>query len=161
MHAAPLCIGFAAGLCAGWWVAVAPERAAADPPDPSAAPLYGAYSATSLRVIDGDTVEARVAVWPGHEVSTRLRLRGIDAPELNGACAAEVLRAQAARDRLGALLAGGSAIVGRIGPDRYFGRVVASIVLPDGRDAGAVLMAEGHARPYRGGRRAGWCGPAS
>jgi endonuclease YncB( thermonuclease family) len=34
-----------------------------------------------LRVLDGDTFEARLHLWPGLEVTTWMRLRGIDAPE--------------------------------------------------------------------------------
>jgi endonuclease YncB( thermonuclease family) len=33
-----------------------------------------------LRVIDGDTFEARIRIWPGHDVTTKVRLRDIDAP---------------------------------------------------------------------------------
>jgi endonuclease YncB( thermonuclease family) len=35
-----------------------------------------------IRTIDGDTFEAWVHLWPGLDLSTRVRLRGIDAPEL-------------------------------------------------------------------------------
>ena len=34
-----------------------------------------------VRTIDGDTFEARVHLWPGLDMTTRVRLRGIDAPE--------------------------------------------------------------------------------
>ncbi len=39
-----------------------------------------------VRVVDGDTFDARVSVWPGIEISTRVRLRGIDAPEMRARC---------------------------------------------------------------------------
>ena len=39
-----------------------------------------------LRTVDGDTFDARVALWPGVELNTRVRLRGIDAPELHAQC---------------------------------------------------------------------------
>src|ERR1700680_2374477 len=51
----------------------------------SARPRFG-YSAEVVHVIDGDTFEARVAVWPGIEIKTKVRLRGIDAPELHARC---------------------------------------------------------------------------
>jgi hypothetical protein len=63
-------------------------------------PRFG-YSAEVVHVIDGDTFEARVAVWPGIEIKTRVRLRGIDAPELHARCDHEWVRAQAARGRAG------------------------------------------------------------
>ena len=57
------------------------------------------YSAEVLRVIDGDTFEARVRIWAGFEINTRVRLRAIDAPELHARCASEYLKAEAARRR--------------------------------------------------------------
>jgi endonuclease YncB( thermonuclease family) len=43
------------------------------------------YPAEVLRIIDGDTFEARVRVWPGLDVDTKVRLRGIvSAAMLNG-----------------------------------------------------------------------------
>ena len=36
-----------------------------------------------IRTIDGDTFEARVHLEPGLDPTTRIRLRGIDAPEFN------------------------------------------------------------------------------
>ena len=50
-----------------------------------------------IRVIDGDTVEARVHLEVGRDLNTRIRLRGIDAPELKAACAQELRMAEAAR----------------------------------------------------------------
>lgn len=120
-------------------------------------PLAGAYQAHVVTVIDGDTVEARVQVWMGHEVLTRVRLKDIDAPELRGACASERDQAQASRDRLAGLVGGRSVVLTDIRPDKYFGRVIARIISPDGVDAGGALLAGGLARPYRGGRRQGWC----
>ncbi len=122
-------------------------------------PLAGAYRAEVLTVIDGDTIEARVHVWMGQEVVTRVRLKDIDAPEIKGACGPERDSALAARDRLAALVIGQPVLLSEIRPDKYFGRVVGRIVLADGADAGGSLLAEGLARPYRGGRRQGWCDP--
>src|SRR3954465_9784076 len=39
-----------------------------------------------IRTIDGDTFEARVHLEPGLDLNTRVRLRGIDAPELKASC---------------------------------------------------------------------------
>lgn len=120
-------------------------------------PLVGSYRAQVLNVIDGDTVEARVHVWMGQEVITRVRLKDIDAPEIAGACAPERLQAMKARDRLAVLVQGPGVVLAEVRPDKYFGRVVAHLVMSDGQDAGAILLAEGLARPYRGGRRESWC----
>jgi endonuclease YncB( thermonuclease family) len=45
----------------------------------------GAHLAEVLEVLDGDTFDARVHVWPGLDITIRVRLRGIDAPEPKGA----------------------------------------------------------------------------
>ena len=65
------------------------------------------YPAEVLRVIDGDTFEARVRIWSGFEINTRVRLRAIDAPELHARCASEYLKAEAARGALQRFLSGG------------------------------------------------------
>ena len=58
------------------------------------------YSAEVLRVIDGDTFAARLRVWRGFDLDTKVRLRSIDAPELHARCASEYLKAEAARAAL-------------------------------------------------------------
>lgn len=119
--------------------------------------MAGPLPVRILRVVDGDTVEVRVQVWLGQAVQTRVRLRGIDAPELNGACGAEREQAIAARDRLGQLLRDQPVWLTDVGRDKYFGRVVARLTDQQGADLGGQLVAEGLARPYDGGRRNGWC----
>jgi micrococcal nuclease len=110
-----------------------------------------------VRVIDGDTFEARVHLWQGLDITTHIRLRGVDAPELKARCFEESRMAQAARDALVALLNEGGVIVFIIGPDKYNGRVVADAATRTTPNVSAALIAAGHGRPYGGGRRAGWC----
>ena len=69
--------------------------------------LAGPFAATVERVIDGDSLAVRVKIWLGLDVSTVVRLRGIDAPELSARCPEERRRALAAREGLAALVAGG------------------------------------------------------
>jgi endonuclease YncB( thermonuclease family) len=109
------------------------------------------------RVLDGDTVEGVARVWPDHEVRTKVRLRGVDAPELNAPCEAARRRATAARDTLANLVRQGPLHLADIGRDKYGGRVVARVLLPDGTDLGERLKAAGHARAYAGGRRLPVC----
>ncbi|MFN3765613.1 MAG: thermonuclease family protein [Aliihoeflea sp.] len=122
------------------------------------AEIGGPVSARLVRVIDGDTVEADVHVWPGHTVRVSVRLRGIDAPELRSRCAAEKTAARNARDALAGLLASGAFHVRNIDGDKFFGRVVADIETPDGEAIVDHLLAAGLARPYDGKARAPWCG---
>lgn len=116
------------------------------------------HSVEVVRVIDGDTFEARVHLWPGLDMTTRVRLRGIDAPETNAACADEARMASAATDALRTQLADGDVTIFNIGPDKYNGRVVADAATRRTLSISQALLAAGHARPYQGGRRGGWCG---
>jgi len=116
-----------------------------------------AYPAEVLRVIDGDTFEARVRVWPGIEVNTKVRLRNIDAPELHARCADELAKAQASRAALEIMLAVGGVTVSRVGIDKYGGRVDALVATRDIADVSAALLSGGWARSYDGGRRGSWC----
>ena len=110
-----------------------------------------------LRTIDGDTFEARVHLSPGVEPTTRVRLRGVDAPELKAACAEELELAEAAGDALRRLLGEGGVTISNIGPDKYNGRVVADVATRRTDNVATALLAAGHARGYVRGRRGGWC----
>ncbi len=118
------------------------------------------HSVEVVRVIDGDTFEARVHLWPGLEMTTRVRLRGIDAPEIKGACAEEARMAETATEALRAQLADGDIAIFNIGPDKYNGRVVADAATRRVPSVASALLASGHARAYQGGKRSGWCGAA-
>ena len=111
-----------------------------------------------VRTIDGDTFEARVHLWPGLELTTRVRLRGIDAPELKASCPQELRMAEAAGEALRGVLAEGEVTIYNIGPDKYNGRVVADAATLRTGNVSAALLAGGFARSYGGGRRSGWCG---
>jgi endonuclease YncB( thermonuclease family) len=118
----------------------------------------GGHPAEVLRVNDGDTFEARVHVWPGMQVTTKVRLRGIDAAEFRAQCAEEYRLAGAARDALALLLAEGGVTIGRIDFDKYGGRVVANAATQVTPDISEALLKTGLVRPYDGGRRESWCG---
>jgi len=113
-----------------------------------------------IRTVDGDTFEARVHLSPGLELNTRVRLRGIDAPELKASCPEELQMAQAASTALRGLLGEGEVTISNIGPDKYSGRVVADVSTKKTGNVSAALLAAGHARSYNGGHRNGWCADA-
>lgn len=99
-------------------------------------------------VVDGDTF------WFAGE---KYRIAGIDAPETHDArCADEQARGDAATYRLHALLNDGAFSLKSIDrdTDRY-GRKLRDVVRGDA-SLGDVLITEGLARPYGGGRRP-WC----
>jgi endonuclease YncB( thermonuclease family) len=127
-------------------------------PAESRAAFHAAYPARLLRVLDGDTFEARVHVWPGIDITTKVRLRGIDAPELRARCPDERIKAEAARDALAAMLSEGDLMVLRVGLDKYGGRVLADAATRSVPDISTAMLATGLARPYGGGKRQSWCG---
>src|SRR6202012_1623671 len=125
---------------------------------PAPAALRSGYPAEVLRILDGDTFEARVRVWPGMDITTRVRLRGIDAPEMHARCDEERRGALAARDALTRILAAGSVGISGIGQDKYGGRVDADVSTARTANVSAELLQGGFARAYSGGRRLSWCG---
>lgn len=100
-------------------------------------------------VVDGDTF------WIG---GVKIRIADIDTPETHPArCPREAELGEAATRRLQALLNSGAVSLAPVGrdADRY-GRKLRRVAI-DGRGVGDTLIAEGLARPYQGGQRAGWC----
>lgn len=136
--------------------------------------VYGAgqIAAGPARVVDGDTLDLRVAGG-----TLRVRMHGIDAPELGQSCAdaAGALRACGA-DAAQALnrLIAGAAVRCTAQGDVSYGRLVA-VCAADGVDLGAAMVGQGHAWasrrfsaayvPHEGAARAAglgvWQGPAT
>ncbi len=116
------------------------------------------YPAEVVRIIDGDTFEARVRVWPGVDIDTKVRLRGIDAAELHARCGDELAKAEAARTALQTILAQGNVRLSQVGIDKYGGRVDAAVATGTTADVSAALLNGGFARAYSGGKRGTWCG---
>ena len=114
-----------------------------------------------IRTIDGDTFEARIHLEPGLDPTTRVRLRGIDAPELKASCPQELRMAEAATDALRSLLGEGDVTIFNIGPDKYSERVVADVATRRTGNISTAMLAAGHARSYGGGHRSGWCTTAN
>jgi endonuclease YncB( thermonuclease family) len=124
-----------------------------------ATPIFGRgiYPAEVLRIADGDTFEARVQVWPGIAITTLVRLRGIDTPELKARCPVERVKAEAARAKLTSILAAGSVELSRVGLDKFGGRIDAAASTRSTPDVSAAILQAGLGRSYSGGRREGWC----
>ena len=109
-----------------------------------------------VRTIDGDTFLARVRQRDGRDLVVRVRLRGIDAPELKASCQEELDKAEAAARALRDLLGQGGVTISNLGPDKY-GRVLADVATRRTASVSAALLAGGFARSYNGGHRDGWC----
>ncbi|MHC1789701.1 thermonuclease family protein [Solidesulfovibrio sp.] len=108
-------------------------------PAVAAGPDYGQVRAVVVRVCDGDTVVVDIPEYPdviGKAI--RVRLTGLDAPELRDRSAEIRRAAQAARRAMETLLPPGTAVtLTGIRRDKYF-RLDATISL-DGRDVATVL----------------------
>ena len=116
--------------------------------------ISGPVTAQILRVIDGDTILVAARPWPQQTVEVYVRIRGIDAPELKSKCGSVRQAGGNARQALEALTqASGTIQLVNISGDKYFGRIVADVVLPDGRSASSDLLLAGLVQPYDGGRK--------
>ncbi len=156
----PRHLDHAMSLCRPAWIyGAALLGLALVPNQGSSAPevLAGPIHALVVRVVDGDTVEVDAQIWLGQKVRTLVRLTGVDAPELKGACPQERALAQSAREHLALRLAEGTAELVDVTYDKFGGRVLARILAPDGTDLAQSLLAAGLARAYQGGRRLSWC----
>lgn len=111
-----------------------------------------------LWVIDGDTYQIAHAGAPQGE---SVRARHFDTPEKGDRAHCDAERAKAAEATAAArrlLPKGSSVLLADLGRDRY-GRLLATVSLPDGTDVATWFLRSGFAHPYEGGRKAGWCWP--
>jgi endonuclease YncB( thermonuclease family) len=111
-----------------------------------------ALSAQGVRVVDGDTIVVETS-WLG---VGHVRLRGIDAPELNGPCQQEREQAQLAKAKLQELVQLGTKLtLHDLEPDKY-GRMLATVTAGN-KNLSDTMIAAGVVRPYNGGTRQPWC----
>lgn len=122
-----------------------------------AAALYGPYNADLVRVIDGDTAELDLHVFPNVVFRMSVREAGIDTPEKrtkNGCEKALGLRATMYTSLF--LQDDTEITVHNVELGKYAGRVLGNIFVND-ESLSQHLIKEGLARPYYGGRRQPWC----
>ncbi|MDH5327685.1 MAG: thermonuclease family protein [Gammaproteobacteria bacterium] len=121
--------------------------------------LYGPYQAEVVRVVDGDTIELNVHVWPGLVQNIKLRLSGVNTPEKRGrnVSQCEKKAAQKATNFTQRWVKGiNRIIVTEVKLGKYAGRALGKIKKGE-LDLGEELIRAGHAKPYSGGRRQAWC----
>jgi len=121
--------------------------------------LPGPFSFEVLQVIDGDTFRARVPIWLDQTVTVKIRLSGVDTPEMKGKCPAETARAKLARDFAVTWLQQDDLRLVNVRYGTYAGRVLATVQTAEGVTLSQALLQAELAQPYRG-RRAQWCGAA-
>jgi len=118
--------------------------------------LAGPVSAVVERIVDGDTIDVRAHIWLGQTLTVRVRIEGVDTPEMRSSCAEERQLAITARDYLRRRLLDKEVTLLRVVYDKFGGRVRAELVDAEGSIAQGLLSA-GLARAYRGEARAPWC----
>ena len=115
------------------------------------------YISKVVSIYDADTFRIQINEWPNIVGdSIPVRLLGVDAPEMRGKCQIEKIRARAARQFTVSNLGKAKQIELRnVRRGKYF-RLLAEVYV-DGYSLAELLIRQGHARPYDGGTRKGWC----
>ncbi len=126
----PRCLPTAVALI----LALAPTAAV------GADPIPGPVNARVVSVYDGDTLTVDAEPWPDVTIRARVRVDGVDTPEIEGKCQREKDQAIRARDFVRSMV-GAQVQLTSVRPGKYPGR----------------MIAEDLGRPYHGGRREGWC----
>jgi endonuclease YncB( thermonuclease family) len=125
----------------------------------SYAESYGDYQgAVYLKNYDGDTIRFNLPGYPpiaGKDI--RVRVNGIDTPEIKGKCKKEKYEAQQARDMVADILKGAEKInLKNMKRGKYF-RIAADVIV-DGENLADVLIEAGMAIKYNGGKKTHkWC----
>lgn len=104
------------------------------------------YNARIYNVVDGDTVDATIDLGFKMTVKMRLRLEGINTPE----------RGQNGYEDAKSFVADkvyGKDVLIKTFKISKFGYYLAEVVLPDNKILNDILVNEGLAEPYRGGKK--------
>ena len=125
----------------------------------SAKPKFGNYEgAIYVRNYDGDTITFNLPnLHPIIGKKIRVRLNGIDTPEIKGKCDKEKYDAEQAREMVGDILKDAERIdLKNMGRGKYF-RIVANAYV-DGENLAEALIDSGMAVKYDGGKKnTRWC----
>ena len=123
----------------------------------SAEILRGPLAARIVRIIDGDTLIVKVRIWLDQEVETRVRLSGIDTPEIHGRCPEEKRMAQRARAFVEQIAGSDEVFLHDVQYGKFARRVVARVSSARSLNFASTLVRSGLARPYDGKKRMSWC----
>ena len=93
--------------------------------------------ATAGRVVDGDTFLTEVEIWPGLKADERIRVLGVDTPEMKGTTKPAAVEAQKFTQ---AWLAKGPFTIKTCGRDS-FGRLLGTVIRGDENLASALIGA--------------------
>ena len=130
----------------------------------SAVAMANPYNWPITRVIDGDTVAFRADFLPAPlKPELSIRVLGVDTPEKGhrASCPQEAAAAEKAsqftKDSLNNAIKAKQPVLIEIQKhDKYGGRVLGDVLI-NGQKLSAMLIANGHARPYFGKKKSSWC----
>ena len=109
------------------------------------------YTASVLKVIDGDTIEVDFdlgfGVWLRNQ---RIRLDGIDTPESRTSDKEEKVRGTISKDKLKEILGKDIQITTKIDPNEKYGRILGVLVNKDGINVNQWLIDNNYAVKYSG-----------
>ena len=122
------------------------------------------YDWKVTRVIDGDTVEFAAPFLPDPlPKKLSIRVLGVDTPEKGhrASCPQEAAAAEKAsqftKDTLNNAYKNKLPVLIELEKhDKYGGRVLGDVIV-NGQRLSALLIANGHARPYHGEKKSSWC----
>jgi len=117
--------------------------------------LYN-YKAELIKVVDGDTVDLNISLGCGVFKKERVRLEGLNAPEIHTKDLREKavgLDAMAFTERF--LGDGFGKCYVKSSERGKYGRLLIELFV-DGKSLNKSLIKEGHARIYNGGKRKAW-----
>ena len=122
------------------------------------------YNLSITRVIDGDTVEFNAPFMPDPlPKKLSIRVLGVDTPEKGhrALCPQEAAAAEKAsqftKDTLNKAYKSNQQVLIELKEhDKYGGRVLGGVII-NGQRLSAMLIANGHARPYFGEKKSSWC----
>ena len=118
------------------------------------------YDYKIIRVIDGDTVEIEANFLPAPlKPSLKLRIYGIDTPEKKSRAKCDLEAELSKKATAFTQKVINESISKKIKIrkwDKYGGRVLGNIIL-DGKSLELLLLNEGLAKPYDGGKKLSWC----
>ena len=118
------------------------------------------YDYKIIRVIDGDTVEIEANFLPAPlKPSLKLRIYGIDTPEKKSRAKCDLEAELSKKATAFTQKVINESISKKIKIrkwDKYGGRVLGDIIL-DGKSLELLLLNEGLAKPYDGGKKLSWC----
>lgn len=123
------------------------------------------YDGKVVRLKDGDTLVLEIAGWPAPFNPIDVRVDGIDTPESRQTSGKKkIKKCELAMGRKSSayaksILRPGDMVkvIYKEGRHEKYGRLLADITLPNGKDMATEMISAGHAKAYDGGAKRKWC----